>query len=63
VHAAGAPANRSKWSDADLPKPGERFDPPIYRDFVLLADVSSEHYDLEGLVERLPRARFGLEAR
>jgi hypothetical protein len=60
VHALGSPPNRSKWQESDLPKPYVSFEPPIYRDFVLLADVSEQGTDLEALTPLLPRARFQL---
>jgi hypothetical protein len=57
VHAAGAPDDRGRWQEGvDPPKPEVEFDPPIYRDLVVIAVLGS--CDLDDLLGRLKGFRL-----
>lgn len=52
VHVAGADENRSRWrEEVDPPKPEVEFDPPLYRDLIVIAALG--RLDLDDLVRRL----------
>ena len=52
VHVAGAAENRSRWQEGvDPPKPEVEFDPPLYRDLIVIAALGP--FDLDGLLARL----------
>lgn len=57
VHVAGAAKNRSRWrEEVDPPKPEVEFDPPLYRDLVIVAALGS--FDVDGLLGRLKGFRL-----
>ncbi len=52
VHPAGAPPDRSHWQEGvDPPRPEVKFEPPLHRDFVVLAALGN--VDLQDILRRV----------
>lgn len=57
VHVAGAAENRSRWQEGvDPPRPELEFDPPLYRDLIVIAALG--RFNLDDLLGRLKGFRL-----
>jgi hypothetical protein len=61
VHAVGAPPNVSKWEDGHLPKPYVEFNPPLYRDIVIVIGIDSS-VDLEAIANEAGVSKITLRS-